>query len=135
MEYLKLYESFVDSDGKLKGFFNLSGNLYYPYNELKPYIDEFQNRYSDYTEKQGWGIFDSDTERANDKYQKVVDNTGRIVYNFNYWDIEKFDDGELEKDIDAIELAKEMGIIVDEYGVIQGFNDVNLVALFNDGKY
>tara|TARA_R110000772_G_scaffold95789_3_gene194157 strand:+ start:6691 stop:7131 length:441 start_codon:yes stop_codon:yes gene_type:complete len=146
MKHLKLYESFIDSDGELKDF-SSTDSLYYPYNELKPYIDEFQKKYSDYTESQGWAVCNSDTEFPNTKYdveirrnmkeyQRVVDNEGRIIYNFNYWDIEKLDDmGILKNDLEAEKLAKKLGIIVDEYGVVQGFNDVNLVALFNDGNY
>lgn len=160
MDFIKTWESFIDGDGNLNMLgssfvdtetgelkkFSFNDSLYYPYNELKPYVDQFQKKYSDYVESQGWAIFDSDTEVPNVKYDINIRKNMKeyqqksaltnLRYNLNYWDIEKLDDMQLFKyDIDVYSTARKMGIIVDEYGVIQGFNGKNLVSEYNNGSY
>ncbi len=143
MNNIKTYEAFVDKDGKLQDL-SFKDDIYYPYNELKPFIDEFQKNYGDYTESQGWAIFDSDTENPNDKYDVEIRRQmkeyetgrypgGRVTYNFNYWQIEKLDGNNvgLNSDEDAYKLAEKLGVIVDELGVVRGFDGNDLVEKYN----
>ena len=75
-----------------------------------------------YSETQGWAIFDSDTEVPNEKYISE-DPRG------NYWQIQKLDSpgkgealvGDLKSDMEADEMARKIGLMVDEYGILYGY--------------
>lgn len=103
--------------------------ILYPYDKIKKFVDWFQEEYKDYTQKQGWAIFDSDTEHPNEKYQSQRMFNGKLLSGY-YWQVQKLDSpgegealfGELENDYKADNLAIKLGLMIDEYGVVYGWN-------------
>jgi hypothetical protein len=82
-----------------------------------------------HTTKQGWAIFDSDTEIPNEKYHSERTLNGKILNGY-YWQVQRLDDpgddealfGKLQNDFKADDLARKLGLMVDEYGVVYGFD-------------
>jgi len=116
---------------KISDFLNESyiGNkIFYDFDKIERFIKWFQDEYLDYTNRQGWAIFDSDTEEPN-KYHSERTLNGEKVNGF-YWQVQKLDNpgddealfGELESDSKAIELAEKLGLMVDEYGIVYGWD-------------
>ena len=58
---VKLFEDFSE-------FNNKEGKIIYDFDKVTKLINYFNSEYEDYPNKQGWGIFDSDTEIPNEKY-------------------------------------------------------------------
>ena len=120
-----LSEAFIDSKGELKGW---EGKVFYPYDRIKPFIDWFQGKYGNYAAKQGWAIFDSDYEQPNHKYHSERIFNDKLLTGY-YWQVQRLDSpgedealsGELENDNKAYDLAKKLGLMVDEYGVVYGW--------------
>lgn len=97
--------------------------ILYPYNEIKYFVDWFEEKYGEIVAKQGWAIFDSDTDYPSKKY---ISNSNPFI---KFWQIEKLDDMNiLSTDQDADELAKKMGLMIDnKYGIIIGYNGVSFL--------
>lgn len=99
--------------------------ILYPYKKIGKFVDWFQKEWGDYANKQGWAIFDSDTEVPNTKYKHVPDNKYH-----SYYQVQKLDSpeegealfGKLKDDYKADELAKRIGLMVDEFGVVIGWD-------------
>jgi len=120
-----LEEAHLDSDGTLQDF---EFKQKYPFDKIKKFIDWFQREYGDYAAKQGWAIFDSDTEAPNEKYHSERAYGGKILTGY-YWQIQRLDSpgegealfGKLPNDYKADELAEKLGLMIDEYGVVIGY--------------
>ena len=112
----------VDSFGRLQ---DEESKILYPYKKIGKFVDWFQEEYGDYATKQGWGIFDSDTEVPHIKYKFEPSNKNMSVYQ-----VQRFDDpeegqaqfGKLKDDYQADDLARKLGVMVDEYGVVTGWD-------------
>lgn len=103
MKYIKKYEN------KIK--------ILYPYNDIEYFINWFNNKYYSYTESQGWAIFDSDTSLPQEKY---ISDSGKYQ---KFWQIQHYEDMKiLNSDSEADILARKLGLMIDEYGVIIGYN-------------
>lgn len=100
---------------------NNSNKIIYPYNEMESFINWFNKNYYKIAEEQGWGIFDSDTEVPTKKY---ISNDS---YRGAFWQIQHYDDLLLNSDTEADELARSMGLMIDEYGLIIGFDGVSFI--------
>lgn len=110
MKYIKRFENTTNK------------KIIYPYTQIRYFIDWFQNFYYKTTEKQGWSIFDSDSSQPQEKY---ISDSGKYQ---NFWQIEAIDELEiLKSDLDADKLAIKMGLMIDEYGVVIGYNDVSFL--------
>jgi hypothetical protein len=107
----------------IKRFENTNNEkIIYPYNQIKYFVDWFQNFFSKKAEEQGWGIFDSDTSQPLEKY---ISDSGKYQ---RFWQIESIDELELLKsDLDADKLAKKMGLMLDEYGLVIGYNGISFL--------
>jgi hypothetical protein len=124
-------ESYIDSSGNLVDFdFNVEDDveekprLFYPYKQLQVYVHDFRNKHVQEMNDYGFDIFVSDSEIPNEKYDLALDQ--------DYYQVQKLDTSDMNlSDQDIIESAKGMGIIVDEYGVVQGFGTTNLVSRYN----
>ena len=100
--------------------------IIYPFKKISKFVDWFQQEYKDYAAKQGWAIFDSDTEVPNIKYKHEPDNK-----RWSYFQVQRLDNpaedealfGRLSDDMQADELAKKLGLVLDEFGVIIGWKD------------
>jgi hypothetical protein len=100
--------------------------IIYPFKKISKFVDWFQQEYKDYAAKQGWAIFDSDTEVPNIKYKHEPDNK-----RWSYFQVQRLDNpaedealfGKLSDDMQADELAKKLGLVLDEFGVIIGWKD------------
>ncbi len=98
--------------------------IIYPFKKISKFVDWFQQEYKDYAAKQGWAIFDSDTEVPNIKYKHEPDNK-----RWSYFQVQRLDNpaedealfGRLSDDMQADELAKKLGLVLDEFGVIIGW--------------
>ena len=78
-----LNEAYVDKDGNLKDF---EYKTFYDFDKIKKFVDWFQSEYSDYTLKQGWAIFDSDSEIPNQKYHSDSDKKDKeLETQLNYY--------------------------------------------------
>lgn len=117
LDFLK--EEYIGNDNK----------IIYDFDKIAKFIQWFNEEYGDYSYKQGWAIFDSDTEEPNEKYNSVRKLNGKNTTGY-YWQVQKLDVpedgdalfGELPSDISARDLAKKLGIMVDEYGVVYGYD-------------
>jgi hypothetical protein len=103
--------------------------IIYPFDKIQKFVKWFNDEYGDYSNKQGWAIFDSDTEIPNKKYHSIRNYGGKILNSY-YWQIQRLDSteegealfGRLSNDFDADRLARKVGIMVDEYGVVIGWD-------------
>jgi hypothetical protein len=121
-----LNEAYIDKDGNLKDF---DVKLFYDFDKIKKFIVWFQTEYGDYASKQGWAVFDSDTEEPNEKYHSERTLKGKKLNGY-YWQVQRLDSpsddealfGKLRNDYKAEDLARKLGLMVDEYGVVYGFD-------------
>ena len=105
----------------------------YPYEKVEKLVDYFKEEYQDYMNKQGWDIFVSDSEVPLEKYKSK---------NYLFFQIEKIDEpyGEagfyeepgnaligISSDVEAIELARKLKLMVDDYGVVYGYDGVSFL--------
>jgi len=102
---------------------NNSNKIIYPYDEMKSFINWFNKNYYKIAEEQGWGIFSSDTETPEKEY---ISNDSSL-YGRCFWQIQHYDDLLLNSDTEADELARSMGLMIDEYGLIIGFDGVSFI--------
>jgi hypothetical protein len=126
-----LNEAYVDEQGNLRDFDSQDQpeKIFYDFDKIKKFVDWFQSEYSEYTTKQGWAIFDSDTEIPNKKYHSERTYNGKILNGY-YWQVQRLDDpedgealfGKLPNDFNADDLARKLGLMVDEYGVVYGWD-------------
>ncbi len=121
-----LNEAYIDQDGELKDF---DFKVFYDFDKIKKFVDWFQSEYGDYALKQGWSIFDSDTEEPNEKYHSERTYKGKKLNGY-YWQVQRLDSpeddealfGKLKNDYAADDLARKLGLMVDEYGVVYGWD-------------
>ena len=112
----------VDSWGRLH---DNESKILYPFKKIEKFVEWFQEEYGDYAKRQGWAIFDSDTELPNIKYKHEPTNKYH-----SFWQIQRLDNpdenealfGKLKDDYVADDLAKKLGIMVDEFGVVIGWD-------------
>jgi hypothetical protein len=111
-----------------------SKKIIYPFDKIEKFVKWFNDEYGDYSNKQGWAIFDSDTELPNEKYHSVRNYRGKILNGY-YWQIQRLDNpdenealfGKLSNDLNADRMARKIGIMVDEFGVIYGYDGVSFL--------
>jgi hypothetical protein len=126
-------EAYINKHGGLHDF---SFGVYYPFDEMTPMIEWFLSEYGEQIQAQGWSIFQSNQTYPLRKYDDK---------NKGFWQIEKIDDVDswasdtgiptfdlVKSDMEADIKAKELGLIVDDYGVIQGYGDHNYVDEYNE---
>ena len=126
MKYIKLYEAYVDEHGNLQDF---DHKIFYDFDKIGKFVNWFNTEYEDYPTKQGWAIFDSDTELPNKKYHSERTYKGKILTGY-YWQVQRLDNpddgealfGRLYNDFQADDLARKTGLMVDEYGVVYGWD-------------
>lgn len=109
MRYLKTYE-------EIKPIYNA--------NKFLPFVTWFNNIHKSEMEKEGWFI-------VNTAYIDIPEyiNTEYYTYrNLDYWQIQRNDDADiLKSDKEAEELAKKKGLLIDEYGILIGYNGVSFI--------
>jgi len=124
MKYLKLREAFVNSDGKLKRFYF---GKKYDYEKMDELIKGFKNEYGEhYNLKQGWEFFHNEPREQHEGIYKSK----------NIIEIQSIDDPEdwskdygvyvleLKDDIEAWEAAKKVGFMIDDQGVVYGYEGI-----------
>lgn len=99
--------------------------ILYPYKKISKFVDWFQKEWGDYATKQGWAIFDSDTEISHQKYKFEPSNKFMSV--FQVQRLDSPDEGEalfgrLKNDYAADDLAKKLGLMLDEFGIVIGWD-------------
>lgn len=129
-----IYESEINKKGELINF-NF-GMIPYPFDKIGEFIKWFQDEWGEYAAKQGWGVFDSDSEIPNNKYhsERKDSITGKILNGY-YWQVQRLDDpnenealfGKLKNDYVADDMARKLGLMVDEYGVVYGWKNKNFL--------
>lgn len=107
MKYIKKYESI----------------LYYNVDLFEPFIDWFYSIYSDKMKDEGWLISYAYGLSIPDEY--IVPYKNRFG---DFWQIERNDDDNLiSNDIEAEKCAKKYGLLIDDYGVVIGYNGVSFL--------
>lgn len=87
---------------------------YYPLKDIEIFINWFNSVYGDLIESQGWSIYSS--------------NTCMTSWKYPVWEVEKDDDANiLATDSQAVNLAKEIGLMLDDMGVVIGYNGVSFI--------
>ena len=112
----------------------LNEKIIYPFDKIGKLVSWFNDEYGDYPNKQGWAIFDSDTELPNEKYHSVRNYKGKTLNGY-YWQVQRLDNpeegealfGRLYNDFDADRMARKLGLMVDEFGVIYGYDGVSFL--------
>jgi hypothetical protein len=115
-EYMK-----IDDWGRLHDEEN---KILYPHKKIKNFVEWFQEEYGDYVAKQGWGIFDSDSFQPHIKYKFEPNMEYGTVFQVERLDFPEEGEalfGQLKNDFQAEELAKKLGLILDEFGVVIGW--------------
>lgn len=112
----------IDDWGRLHDEEN---KIVYPYKKISKLIDWFESEFGDYAKQQGWSIFSSDTDIPKIKYKPEEGNKYNI-----FFQVQRIDDpeegeaitGRLKNDQQAEELAKKTGLMIDEFGVVIGWD-------------
>ena len=109
MKYIKKFE---DVNKKL-----------YPFDDFTPFINWFGVMYEDVMKNEGWLISDSSFDSSN--FIRPVFQ-GKLLG--GYWQVQRNDEDEIiETDIVAEKLAKKHGLLLDNDGVVVGYNDVSFI--------
>jgi hypothetical protein len=115
----------VDDWGRLH---DEDSKIIYPYKKIAKFLDWYEQEWGQYAKEQGWFIVTSDTDVPKVKYKAEEGNK----YNL-FFQVQRIDDpmegealtGKLKNDLEAEELAKKIGLVLDEYGVVIGWqNDI-----------
>lgn len=112
----------------------LNEKIIYPFDKIGKLVSWFNDEYGDYPNKQGWAIFDSDTELPNEKYHSIRNYKGKTLNGY-YWQVQRLDNpeegealfGRLYNDFDADRMARKLGLMVDDFGVIYGYDGVSFL--------
>jgi hypothetical protein len=112
----------VDDWGRLH---DEDSKIVYPYKKIAKFLDWYEQEWGQYAKEQGWFIVTSDTDVPKVKYKPEEGNK----YNL-FFQVQRIDDpmegeakfGRLKSDMVADELAKKTGLMLDEYGVVIGWN-------------
>lgn len=118
----------IDDWGRLH---DEESKIVYPHKKIGKFVDWFQKEYGDYASKQGWAIFDSDTELPNTKYKSESGNKFHSYYQVQRLDSPEEGEalfGKLKNDHQADVLAKKLGLVLDEFGVVIGWNGENFIT-------
>ena len=122
-EVMNLQEDMkIDDWGRLH---DEESKVVYPYSRIAKFLDWYEKEWGDYAKEQGWGIFTSDSDTPKIKYKAEPGNKYNYVF-----EVQRIDDpiegealmGKLKTDMEAERLAEKTGLMLDEYGVIIGFN-------------
>lgn len=111
----------VDDWGRLHDEDN---KITYPYKKIAKFLKWYEQEWGSYAEEQGWFIVTSDTDTPKIKYKAEEGNK----YNL-FFQVQRIDDpmegeakfGRLKNDSEADELAKKTGLMLDEFGVVIGW--------------
>lgn len=104
--------------------------IIYPYDKIAHYVNFINTVYENIMKEQGWIIVTSGTILPNERYIST-DKFG------DYWQVQRIDEYEdesgkpvfpiLHDDTKAWELAKKIGLILDEDGIVIGFRNKNFL--------
>lgn len=119
-----IYESMeVDDWGRLH---DDDSKIVYPYSRIAKFVTWFDKEFGDYAAKQGWFIVSSDSDAPKIRYKPEDGNKFNL-----FFQVQRIDDpmegealfGRLKNDHQADELAKKIGLVLDEYGVVIGWEN------------
>ncbi len=119
-----IYESMkVDDFGRLH---DDDSKIVYPYSKIAKFVTWFDKEFGDYAAKQGWFIVSSDSDVPKIRYQPEDGNKFNL-----FFQVQRIDDpmdgealfGRLKNDQEAYELAKKIGLVLDENGVVIGWEN------------
>jgi hypothetical protein len=118
---------------ELKSVFDTKEKIEYPYYKIEKLIDYYKSEFSDYMDKQGWNIFQSDAPSLFDRYNSDSGYFWRVeVIDEPYGEAGFYDEEGnslvgISTDEEAIELARKTGLMIDNLGVIIGFQSQSLL--------
>jgi len=119
-----IYESMkVDDFGRLH---DDDSKIVYPYSRIAKFVTWFDKEFGDYAAKQGWFIVSSDSDVPKIRYKPEDGNKFNL-----FFQVQRIDDpmegealfGRLKNDQEADELAKKIGLVLDENGVVIGWEN------------
>jgi len=117
----------VNEDMKIDDWGRLhdeDAKIVYPYRKIAKFLDWYEKEWGKYAEEQGWFIVTSDTDQPKIKYKPEEGNKFNL-----FFQVQRIDDpmegeaitGRLKNDFEAEELAKKTGLMLDEFGVVIGW--------------
>ena len=112
----------IDSWGRIHDEEN---KILYPYKKIARFVEWFQEANGDYMAKQAWGIFDSDSFQPHIKYKFEPSIEYGTVFQDERLDSPEEGEalfGQLKNDFQAEEMAKKLGLMLDEFGVVIGWD-------------
>ena len=122
MKYIIKIENFKFSV-KLNKKFEDVGREIYPFGDITPFINWFVDLNDDKMKEEGWLISDSDFGSSH-----FIRPRFNGIALGGYWQIQKDDeDGILYSDEDAEKSAKDLGLLLDDEGVVIGYNGVSFL--------
>ena len=113
----------VDDFGRLH---DDDSKIVYPYARIAKFVTWFDKEFGDYAAKQGWFIVSSDSDIPKIRYKPEDGNKFNL-----FFQVQRIDDpmegealfGKLKNDHEADELAKKLGLVLDEHGVVIGWDN------------
>ena len=107
----------------ITNFNSFDKKLIYSVDKLMPFIDWFNSVYSKRMKEEGWLISYSQGLKVPDNcYTEYINKFG------DFWQIQRNDeDAIIEDDLLAEELAKKAGLLVDDYGIVIGYENVSFI--------
>jgi len=111
MKYIKTFED------------NIKNKPIYSVDLIHPFINYFYNMYEIKMEEEGWFVSYASGMSIPIGYDVPYSN--RVG---SFWQVQKDDNSDLiENDIEAEKIAKSCGLMLDDYGVVIGYNGVSFL--------
>jgi len=110
MKYIKKFEH------------TLENKPYYSVELFAPFINWFYDNFHTQMEDEGWFISYSSAMNITDKYN--VSYSNKVG---DFWQVQKDDTSDLIDDMEAEQYAKKYGLLIDDYGVVIGYNNVSFL--------
>jgi hypothetical protein len=112
-------QAHINKHGGLKDF---SFGVKYPFDEIKTMVQWFSDENGEQMYDEGWEIIHS----KDDDYPKQKYDSPK-----GFWRIAMADEGSVVSEMEADVKAKGLGLLVDDYGIVVGYKEHNLIDDFN----
>ena len=114
-------QSYVNDYGSLKDF---SFGVHYPFDEIEKMVLWFSDEHSEQMYDEGWKIIRSDDNYPKQKYDSPK----------GFWRVAMSEPfmGGVKSEMEADVKAKGLGLLVDDYGIVIGYKEHNLIKVYNE---
>lgn len=115
-------QTHINKYGSLKDF---SFGVIYPFDEIQQMVEWFSDENGEQMYDEGWEIIHSDDTYPKQKYDSPK----------GFWRISMTDSTSpysVKTEMEADIKAKGLGLLVDDYGIVVGYKEHNLIDDFNE---